>query len=125
MNKKVLPDIDNNEYLYRGIIEQFWDYENNRPSSAVFKDSKGVSVDREYDRNEKDCIGKLLENKSFYAICKIKKERVLYHKAIVKYLPVEDNIYHSEIHDTVEKIKLKGSKPKKLRDDSIVVYKLP
>ncbi|MEA3445309.1 MAG: hypothetical protein U9R19_11370 [Bacteroidota bacterium] len=123
MCKEELPDIDNKEYLYRGIIEKFWDYENNKPSSAIYKDSKGVSVDRDYNRNESDCIKKLIESKDFFAVCKIKKEKVVDNNAVVKYLPIDNNIYHSEIHDSEVKIQLKGSKPKKLRDNSFVVHK--
>lgn len=119
-----LPDISNDEFLYRGIIESFWDYENDRPSSAIYKDSKGVSVDREYHREEKVCIDNLLDVKPFFSICKIKKEKVLICNAITKYLPTEDNIYHSEIHDSEESIKIRGGKAKKLRDASHIVYKI-
>lgn len=115
--------INENEFLYRGIIEINWDFNNNRPSSATFKDSKGVSVDRDANRIEKDCVSFLNSKKNFFAICKVKCKEVIEKSAIVKYLPVEDNIYHSEIHDSEDRIQMRGSKPKKIRDNSIVVYK--
>ncbi len=123
MDRNKLPDIiDEKEFLYRGIIEKFWDYENNRPSSAIFKDSKGVSVDRDYNRSEKDCINSILANKDFFSICKIQQIEVNKINAITKYLPIKHNIYHSEIHNSNEQVQLKGSKPKKLRDKAIVVF---
>jgi hypothetical protein len=114
--------IANDEYLYRGIIQHNWDYENNRPSSATFKDSKGVSVDRGNYRQEKDCIDFLTEKKDFFAVCKIQTKKVRDLSAIAKYLPIEDNVYHSEIHDSEERIQMRGNKPKKIRDASHVVF---
>lgn len=114
-------EIDNDEFLYRGIIEKFWDYSNNRPSSAAFKDSKGISVDRQGLRDEKLCVEKLIEKRNFFAVSKIKTEVVRNLNAIVIYLPVDNNLYHSEIHDSIDRVKLRGSKPKKLRDSSTTV----
>ncbi len=115
--------IDDKEFLYRGIIELNWDYTNDRPSSATFKDSKGVSVDRDAQRSETECIDFLRNNKDFFAICKVQTDQVKELKAIVKYLPIDNNIFHSEIHDSEERIQMRGSKPKKIRDASEVVYK--
>jgi len=120
--KKLNNPINDNEFLYRGIIEINWDFQNNRPSSATFKDSKGVSVDREADRTEKECIDFLKSSKDFFSICKVKAESVRNRNAIIKYLPVENNIYHSEIHDSEERVQMRGSKPKRIRDESMVVY---
>mgnify|MGYP007037379903 CR=1 FL=1 len=123
MSNHINPVIDNTEFLYRGIIKQFWNFENNRPSSAIFKDSKGVSVDRDYARNENDCVEFLQSRIDFFAICKIQTEKVRELNAIAKYIPVEDNIYHSEIHESESIAQMRGSKPTKLRDNSVVVYK--
>jgi hypothetical protein len=117
------PIIEDSEFLYRGIIEDFWDYNHNRPSSAIFKDSKGVSVDRDAKRNENDCIDFLKLKKNFFAICKVQAKIVREENAMIKYLPEIDNIYHSEIHDSEERVQMRGSKPKKIRDNSIVVFK--
>ena len=114
--------IDDNEFLYRGIIEINWDFQNQRPSSATFKDSKGVSVDRQADRTTNQSIAFLKSNKDFFAICKVKAQSVRNRNAIIKYLPIKGNIFHSEIHDSQERIQMKGSKPKKIRDESIIVY---
>ena len=114
--------ISDEEYLYRGVIEHNWDYDNNRPSSATFKDSKGASVDRDAGRSEKDCINNLLKVRDFHAVCKVKTYDVRILNAIVLYKPVESNIYHSEIHDSHDRPRLRGSKPNKIRDKSEIVY---
>lgn len=123
MSNLINPIINNDEYLYRGIIELNWDYENNRPSSATFKDSNGVSVDRDNSRPELECIEFIKNKKNFFAICKIETYDVRELNAVVKYSPIENNIHHSEIHDSLEKVQMQGSKPKKLRDATILVYK--
>lgn len=123
MHENLDSEISDDEFLYRGIIEVNWDFENNRPSSATFKDSKGVSVDREGKRHPNQCVISLLASRDFFAICKIEASKVREHAAIVKYLPEPDNPYHSEIHDSMSRIQMKGSKPQKLREGSVVVYK--
>ncbi|OQY03451.1 MAG: hypothetical protein B6I20_05055 [Bacteroidetes bacterium 4572_117] len=115
--------ISDDEFLFRGIIHINWDFNHDRPSSATFKDSFGVSVDRDGGRNDKDCYNSLLSQKDFFAICKVKKKDILDLNGIVKYLPEENNIYHSEIHDSEERIQLRGKKPKRIRDKAIVVYR--
>lgn len=122
MPDELASHIDDEEYLYRGIRELSWDYDNNRPSSATFKDSKGVSVDRDNFREEKDCIEFLLSKSDFFGICKIQTQKVKELNAIARYLPVENNIFHSEIHDSEERIRINGSKSKKIRDAAQVVF---
>ncbi len=114
--------ISDEEFLYRGVIELNWDYENIRPSSAIYKDSKGVSVDRDNFRQEKECVDFILSKKAFFAVCKVLTKEVLELNAITKYLPVDDNEFHSEIHDSEERIQMRGKKPKRIRDVSKVVY---
>jgi hypothetical protein len=122
MPDKMLPDISSEEYLFRGVPHIQWDFQHNRPSSAIFKDSKGVSVDRDYKRKSDECIHRLLELRDFVSVIKIKVQRVLEINASVFYKPTPDNIYHSEIHDSPHKINIGGSKAQKLRDSSEVVY---
>lgn len=118
MNEEILDE----EFLYRGIIENLWDYENNRPTSAIFKDSKGVSVDRSCTRNEKECIDFLRSKKSFFKVCNIKVIDVKEADAVVLYKKIPDNIYHCEIHNSVDQVQIKGSKAKKLRDKIFKVF---
>ena len=115
--------IDSNEYLYRGVVQMQWDDENNRPTSAAFKCSNGVSVNRDVNILDLDeCVHTLLSSHSFKAICRIKQQSVNDIEAITKYLPVPGNDYHCEIHDSETKIRLSDSKCKKLRTQAEVVY---
>lgn len=116
-------EIEDSEFLYRGVVVQNWDFENDRPTSATFKDSKGVSVDRDGGRKESDCITKLNSVNDFHAICKVQTKDVRDLDAIVIYKPVPENDFHSEIHDSTERIQMRGKKPSKIREKSIVVYK--
>lgn len=111
------------ESLYRGVVKANWDYEKARPSSATFKDSNGISVDRDGGRSESECIESLLANRRWKAIAKVTVQDVLDVSAIVIYKPVvPKNIFHSEIHDSTSKLALPQSKSKKLRDLSTEVY---
>ncbi|TRX45784.1 hypothetical protein FNH22_31410 [Fulvivirga sp. M361] len=116
-------EIEDSEFLFRGVVTQNWDFENDRPTSATFKDSKGVSVDRDGGRDDKDCIDKIKTVNDFHAICKVMTKDVRDLDAVVFYKPVPENDYHSEIHDSNERIQMKGKKPSKIRERSIVVYK--
>lgn len=122
MPSNIPDEIYNDEFLYRGIIEKFWDYENNRATSAVFKDSFGVSVDRDFYRDEKECVKALLSKRDFFGVCKVLKSTVLEFNAIVKYKAKIDNIYHSEIHDSEERAQLKGKKPSHINKKAILVH---
>jgi hypothetical protein len=48
--------VENSEKLFRAIKPppQFWSTKENRPSSALFKDTHGVSVDRNGEREQDD-----------------------------------------------------------------------
>ena len=116
-------EIADDEYLYRGVVAPLWDVTHNRPSSAVFKDSKGASVDRDaLFRDSKTCVGALLNNKPFVAVCRVKESSVKEIEAVTKYKPIPENIYHCEIHDVEGKVSLSGKKPNRLRDLSEVVF---
>lgn len=123
-NRDTIPQtIDPEEYLYRGIVAIHWDYTKNRPSSAVFKCPDGVSVNRDVKIHDITfCVNALLKTSSFKAICRVKNQDVIDVEAISKYLPVDGNDYHCEIHDSETKIRLTDSKQKKLRDRAEVVY---
>lgn len=123
MHNEPNSTVDNDEFLYRGVIEVNWDFENNRPSSSTFKDSLGVSVDRDSLRTEEECINFLEQKKDFFCICKVVTGKIRALDAFVKYVPKDDNIYHSEIHDSEERVQMRGSKPKKIRDIAEIVKK--
>ncbi|MCA0234021.1 MAG: hypothetical protein LCH91_26430 [Bacteroidetes bacterium] len=115
--------IEDNEFLYRRIIlnPNFWDFEKNRPSSAIFKDSNGASVDRQDNRSDSDVI-ETYKNYEIRGITKVLTSVCRELETYPIYKPLDDNIYHCEIHDSKEKIQLSSSKAKKLRDNSIVIF---
>lgn len=115
-------EIDDNEFLYRGVTIFNWDEENNRPSSATFKDSRGVSADRDYNRDKDTCVESLLSVKDFKAVCRVKTKDVRDADALALYKPSIRNKYHSEIHNSVEKIELSSKKAKGIRDKSEIVF---
>ena len=87
-------EIHDDEYLYRGVINSFWKENENRVSSAAFKDSKGVSVDRQHNRNETECVNFLRNRLILKAVVKITagtcrslQTYPFYKKEDDKYLP--------------------------------------
>ena len=111
------------ECLYRGL-HPMWIEDDNTVYSAAFKDSSGVSVDRDGGRTEQECVDKMVGALSkITGVGKLTCGDVQDCGAVTKYLPVEGNEYHSEIHDTAEQVKIKGSKSKKLADKCQLVFK--
>jgi len=112
----------NGETLLRGVLdrEDFWNYDENRPSSAVFKDSKGISVNRtgkfkeyynESLENLKNTLGKKIQ-----AIAEISVEYCKNLNLFLKYSPTNENIFHSEIHRTENIALLTRSEATKLAE---------
>lgn len=86
-------------------------------TSAVFKDSNGLSVDREWHRSSDEAVDVLLERiaqqrsstaDNFYVVS-VTKGCCDDIGVQCLYKPVEDNEYHSEIHDSNEVVTI--SKP--------------
>lgn len=114
------PTIKNHEKLYRAVKlakPQLWDEENGRPSSALFKDSKGVSVDRDGNRSETEIISKLSKNLNddqLKAVIYLDASFCYEIPVEILYKPLQDNEYHAVIHDSNERIELTKSKARKL-----------
>lgn len=112
---------NNDEILYRKIhpLEIFWDNDKNRPSSAAYKDKKGLSVDMLSDRNENDVILSFISRFGENKIKSVVKVSVGICKSIELYpiyKPSKDNKYHCEIHDSENVILISNSKAKKLSE---------
>jgi hypothetical protein len=100
-------DIDNirkNELLFRAINIQpwFWDNDINKPSTAAFKDKKGLSVDRDGNRKVKDIIESFEKRFNLKALISIKSEICFNLNLKVIPKPSKKNIYHAEIHQENE-----------------------
>ena len=105
------------EKLYRAvyppeIMPVFWK-ENGEISSAVFKDKKGLSVERSGDRDENAVIADM---RTFFRglIISLKVRDCEVCRAVLKYLPTKRSIYHSEIHGSEEQVLLSQSQCKYL-----------
>ncbi|MBQ0026538.1 MAG: hypothetical protein KBS79_04125 [Lachnospiraceae bacterium] len=105
------------ERLYRAvyppeIMSMFWK-ENGEISSAVFKDKRGLSVERAGDRNEDSVLNDM--HLFFYGtIISVLVRDCFECRAVPKYLPTRRSKYHSEIHGGEDRILLSQSQCKYL-----------
>lgn len=81
---------------------KFWK-DNGKLSSAAFKDKKGLSVDRTYDRSMAESIIFIKQNLSGN-IVSVSVSDCNEIETCLKYLPSEYNKYHSEIHGSENEI---------------------
>ena len=105
------------EKLYRAvyppeIMPLFWK-ENGEVSSAVFKDKKGLSVERAGNRDENTVVANMRE--FFYGmIISVMAHDCKACNAVLKYLPTKRSLYHSEIHGSEDRVLLSQSQCKHL-----------
>ena len=121
------PEIGREERLFRAVFPSIvWDEEHNRPSSALFKDKRGVSVDRDGGRTEEEVVSRFQDR---FGVEKVKA--VVYVEAgfcmdigaHLVYCPSRRNPYHAEIHDSPSKTMLSNAKARKLALHCAVVYR--
>lgn len=121
------PDFDYHEKLYRKVIikPDFWKKSTGQPSSAVFKDSKGVSVDRDGGRLQNqviDAFKNRFGEENMKALVSVTIEYCTEVDVFLKYAPIPDNKYHTEIHNTPTEIRLTSAKARKLAKNCNVVW---
>jgi hypothetical protein len=109
MNEEVAPE----ESLFRAVSDNPIMFQNNRVTSALFKDSKGVSVNRSNEDAELS-FSLLVQRFCCKNIAELSVAECLKADVYLKYLPKPDNIFHTEMHDSVNSVKLSKSKAKKL-----------
>lgn len=108
---------DSFEKLFRAvyppdIMPLFWK-ENGQLSSAVFKDKRGLSVERAGGRPENVVLDYM--RLYFYgSIISVFAEDCNFCKAVIKYLPTRRSEYHSEIHGSNDRALLSQSQCKYL-----------
>ncbi len=114
------PEISDPELLYKAIkpLEHFW--KDGYPSSAAFKDSKGLSVDRDGGRPKQEIIDNLKSRFETIAIVSVLAKTCREIGTYPVSRPLEANIYHAEIHRSETEISLTSSLAKKLRDSVII-----
>jgi len=120
-------EFQNGETFLRGVLpyEQFWNIEQNRTTSAVFKDSKGMSVnrtgeDKQCFKESLECLKSIHENK-FKAIAEVTVELCKSLELYLIYKPESNNVYHSEIHKSESEPVLTKSSAKKLAETCKVI----
>ena len=105
------------ERLYRAIrpIDIFWKKEG-KISSAAFKDSQGLSCDRDMGRIDvSSCVCSLLKFlQRDETVVSISYRECIDVNATLEYEPIDGNEYHSLILNNHEKRQLTDSQAKKL-----------
>lgn len=107
-------EIKENEILYRAIHPSFWNYEEDRPTSALFKDRKGVSVDRDGERSETDAVNFLLNSRQGFGAGNLNAGQTIAVGAYLKPDKTPENDFHALILESESKIPLSNGKAKKL-----------
>lgn len=118
--------VQRNELLYRVIKRSNPDSmdEKGRPTSALFKQDNGVSVDRDGNRNEEVIIKtfKARFDKRFKGLVKV-GANVCIDSNMAVIPETSSNIYHAEIFENEDKVPLGQLKALILADNSdVVVY---
>lgn len=118
--------VQQDETLYRIVKRSQPDTidENGHPTSALFKQDDGVSVDRDGDREINDIIDTFKNrfNKRFKGLVELQADVCLKNNIAVIPKPTE-NIYHAEIFENEDKEPLSQLKALILADYSkVVIY---
>ncbi|MFN3998814.1 hypothetical protein [Algoriphagus sp.] len=114
--------IKDEELLYRAIkpFPNWWKEKENRPSSAAFKDSRGVSVDRDAGRPESQIISRINSRFEIQAIVKVKASFCREIEANPLPRPIIGIPEHAEIHRTETIIELTDSQARNLAKNCII-----
>ena len=107
--------IDDNEMLYRVLRKSYPSgFINGKPSAALFIDEKGLSVDRDGDRTEKQIINTFRERFGRYDDhdCAVKIQAGACRLAGTFPVPTKNkcNIFHAEIHESETQVPVSLSK---------------
>lgn len=102
--------------------------ESGKVASVVFKDSLGVSVDREWHRSIKDAVNELrarlavIQGKTIedYKVVSVKKSDCDEVKVYCEYSPETNNKYHSLIKKSSTEIQLTKSQARKLAKLAVI-----
>jgi hypothetical protein len=107
MNEEIAPE----ESLFRAVNPKL--LKEGKITSAVFKDSKGVSVNRSNEDSERS-FGLLKERFGYKEIAELYVAECLKEEVYIKYCPLEDNLFHTEIHNSINKVTLSQKKAQRL-----------
>ena len=119
---------ENTEKLYRAVyppevVDVFWK-KDGRISSAAFADPKGLSVDRGNYRSDDEVLSDM-RSRFIGHIFSIYVKNCTDVQACVKYLPSKNNIYHSEIHGSMNSVLLTKSQRRHLALNAVILTPRP
>ncbi|MPM49903.1 hypothetical protein SDC9_96637 [bioreactor metagenome] len=120
--------IKEEEDLYRrvDVRPQFWKEECDRPSSALFKDSNGVSVDRSNNRSLEDIIKdeerlhRVFGSEDLKAVISVSKKTCEDKDIYVKCDPIDNNEHHCIIQRTESEVPLTSGQAKYLSKQCVI-----
>ncbi len=107
-------EIQDSEILYRAIHPNFWNYEEDKPTSALFKDRKGVSVDRDGERSKEEAVNFLLNSRKNFGAGNINAGQTRHIGTYLKPDKIPGNDFHALILESESKILLSNKKAKEL-----------
>jgi hypothetical protein len=116
----MLPDeIGEQEYLLRAVVPCQWVNEDGgRPSSAAFSPStEGCSVDRDGGRSLDEAAAFLRSQRDGHAndrIAAVQKKICDENEVFTKYSPLPNNIYHSDLYDSIKLDRISKKKARQL-----------
>ena len=117
MDERFLPT----ELLFRSAkpdLEMYWKPDGT-PTSAVFKDSWGTSVDRDGGRTPDEAADFLSARKPG-TILYVTVSACYEYGTFVRYCPTDDNPWHSQIQRSEDEPELTTSQAKRLARSAIV-----
>ena len=111
------------EKLYRAVYpdDMFWK-ENGKVSSAAFLSKKGgCSVDRGNFRDDEAVVFDMRQRNFKGSIVAVTVLNCTEVEAVPVYAPSQNNIYHSEIHRSIELVPLTAGQRKHLANSAVIV----
>ncbi|MBU0764545.1 MAG: hypothetical protein KJ607_06905 [Bacteroidetes bacterium] len=108
--------IEDYERLFRAIkpFPNLWKFDVNRPSSAAFKDSLGLSVDRKGTRTVERVIERFKKRFEIMAVVSLTAKECREFQTCPIAKPEPDNPEHAEIHGSLTEVALTSGKARKL-----------
>lgn len=114
-------EIEDHESFFR-VIRPREAYPNlwkgDRPSSAAFKDSRGLSVNRS-DDDRQSSLDNLKHLQGL--IAEVYYKRCEEVGIVAHYLPLENNVFHCELHRNKEQMELSSSQARHLAKAAIIL----
>ena len=123
----ISKDIHATEQLYRAVKRSRPDCldRNNRPTAAMFKDTDGVSVDRDGGRKDAECIKFMCEvtfPKRVKGVARLSALECLNAGTEVKAAPTSTNPYHANIFLDSSDIRRQNIQALKLARASSLIF---